>query len=83
MSREAPNNEPLTLDPDRELVRSLAKPLAEADPRSEQLREIVRPAVAGEAPAKGGIFAAVRRSPLVGAEIEIDRPALPGRKIEL
>lgn len=83
MSRETPNNEPLGLESDRDLVRSLAKHLAEADPRSEQLRKIVRPAVAGEAPAKGGIVAALRRSPLLGAELEIDRPALPGRKIEL
>ena len=83
MSRETPNNEPLGLDSYRDLVRSLAKRLAEADPRSGQPREIVRRAVAGEAPAKGGIFAALRRSPLVGADLGIDRPALPGRKIEL
>lgn len=75
--------EVLGLDSDRELVRTLAKRLAEEDSRSGQLREIVRRAVAGEAPAKGGIFAALRRSPLVGADLEIDRPVLQGRKIEL
>lgn len=75
--------EVLGLDSDRELLRSLAKRLAEEDPRSGQLREIVRRAVAGEAPAKGGIFDTLRRSPLVGVDLEIDRPVLPCRKIEL
>lgn len=83
MSRETPNNEPLGLDGDRELVRSLARNLAEADPRSGHPRELVRRAVAGEAPAKGGIFDALRRSPLVGADLYIDRPVLLSRKIEL
>lgn len=75
--------EVLGLDGDRELVRSLARRLAEEGPQSGQLRELVKQAVSAEDPKKGGILAALRRSPRVGAELEIDRPFLPGRKLEL
>lgn len=75
--------EVLGLDKDRELVRALAKKLAAGDPRSSQLRAIVQQAISGEAPKKGGIFAALRRSPLVGADLEFERPRLAGRKVEL
>jgi hypothetical protein len=37
----------------------------------------------GDPPKKGGILAALRRSPLVGADIEIDRRREEGREIEL
>ena len=32
---------------------------------------------------KGGILAALRRSPLVGADLELSRPRVEGRKFEL
>lgn len=46
-------------------------------------RAIVGRAVEGPPPRKGGILAALRRSPLVGAELDLPRPKLPGRKVEL
>ena len=56
---------------DKQLIRSLAKRLADDDAVAAQLRaELVR-AVGGEPAAKGDILAALRRSPLVGADLDI------------
>ena len=38
---------------------------------------------AGEPPNKGGILNALRRSPLVGADLNLKRPVLAGRKVDL
>lgn len=68
---------------DRDLIRSLARRLAEDSPESAQIRAIVDRAVTGEPPKKGGILAALRRSPLVGADLDLARPREEGRKIDL
>jgi hypothetical protein len=39
--------------------------------------------VAGEPPKTGGILVALRRSPLVGADLDLSRPREEGRKIDL
>lgn len=70
-------------DCDRELVRSLAKRLAEGSPEADRLRAIVRRGIAGKPPRMGGILAALRRSPLVGADIVAVRPFDPGRKTDV
>jgi len=70
-------------DSDRELVRSLAKRLAEDGPEADRLRATVRRSTAGKPPRKGGILEALRRSPLVGADIVPVRPFEPGRKTDL
>jgi hypothetical protein len=75
--------EVLGLDADRELVRSFARRLADNGPESALLRATVCRTIAGEPPSKGGILSALRRSPLVGAELDIRRPAAAGRRIEL
>jgi hypothetical protein len=75
--------EVLGLDEDRTLVRSLARRLAEDGPAAEQIRAMLRRTMAGEAPRKGGILAALRRSPLVGAEIDLERPRVTEREIDL
>jgi hypothetical protein len=71
--------EVLGLSTDRELIRSLARRLAEDSPEASRLRV----AVAGEPSKKGGILAELRRSPLVGAGLNLTRPRDEGRKIEL
>jgi hypothetical protein len=38
--------------------------------------------IAGARPKKGGILAALRRSPLVGADLDLTRPREEGRKVE-
>jgi hypothetical protein len=75
--------EVLGLDADRDLIRSLAKRLAEDDPDAKQIRATVSRSIAGEPPKKGGILAALRRSPLVGADLNLPRSHDGGRKVEL
>jgi hypothetical protein len=75
--------EVLGLDADRELIRSLARRLAGAGPDSARIRAAVRFTVSGEQPKKGGILNALRRSPLVGAHLDLNRPAPPGRRVDL
>jgi hypothetical protein len=74
--------EVLGLDTDRELIRSLAKRLAQDDSDANRIRlEVMR--TVSDTPEKGRILAALRRSPLVGAELKIDRSTDSGRKIDL
>jgi hypothetical protein len=75
--------EVLGLDADRELVRSFARRLAGNGPDSTLLRAAVGRAIAGEPPKRGGILGALRRSPLVGADLDIKRPPAAGRRIDL
>jgi hypothetical protein len=75
--------EVLGRDSDRELIRLVARRLAENSPESARLRTAMSDAINGEPPTKGGILAALRRSPLVGADIEFPRHREEGREIEL
>ena len=75
--------EVLGRDADRDLIRSIARRLAEDGPDASRLRAVVRQAIAGEPPRKGGILAALRRSPLVGADLDLTRPRVSGRKVEI
>lgn len=75
--------EVMGLDSDRELIRALARRLAENDAKAAEIRVSVRDKVAPDTRKKGGIYAALRRSPLVGAELNLTRPFDPGRKIVL
>lgn len=59
---------------DRELIRSLARCLAQDGPEASRLRTALTRTVADGAPQKGGILAALRRSPLVGADLDLTRP---------
>jgi hypothetical protein len=74
--------EVLGLDTDRELIRSLAKRLADDGPDAGPVRATIRRAVCAEEPKKGGILAALRRSPLVGADLDLRRPKIAGRRID-
>ena len=75
--------EVLGRDSDCDLIRSLARRLAEDSREVSKLRAIVSQAVAGEPPKKGGILAALRRSPLVGADLDLTRPREDGRDVEI
>ena len=75
--------EVLGLDTDRELIRSLARRLAEDSRDATRIRATVSRTLSGKPPKKGGILAALRRSPLVGADIEVTRPVTHGRKVDL
>jgi hypothetical protein len=65
--------EVLARESDRELIRSLARQLADDTPEAAQIRSVLDRAVRGEPIRKGGILAALRRSPLVGADLDLLR----------
>lgn len=77
------------LDADRALLRALARRLAEPGDGAAALRKTLASAVEGtdsaEAPApkRGGVLAALRRSPLVGADLDLTRLRVPEREIDL
>jgi hypothetical protein len=75
--------EVLGRETDRELIRSFAKRLAEDTPEASELRATVSRSIASEPPRTGGILAALRRSPLVGADLDLSRPREKGRKVDL
>jgi hypothetical protein len=75
--------EVLALDSDRDLIRAFARKLAENDQAAAEIRASVREQVNSESRQKGGIYQALRRSPLVGADLNLKRPVLKGRKIVL
>jgi transposase len=75
--------EVLGLNADRDLIRSLARRLAEEGPEAKRLRATVSQTISGEPPKKGGILAALRRSPLVGADFDLTRLREEGRRIDI
>ncbi len=75
--------EVLGLDADRELIRSLARRLAGDDPDLARIRATLRLTISGEQSKKGGILNALRRSPLVGADLDLNRTLIPGRRVDL
>lgn len=75
--------EVLGRDADRDLIRSLARRLAEGGLDAARLRVAVTQMISGSPPRKGGILAALRRSPLVGADLDLSRERVEGRDIEI
>ncbi|MES2832113.1 MAG: hypothetical protein V4695_08985 [Pseudomonadota bacterium] len=75
--------EVLARDTDRDLIRSLARRLAEGGPDALRLRAAVSQTLEGDLPKKGGILAALRRSPLVGADLDLVRVREKGRDVEI
>ncbi len=71
------------LETDRELLRNLARRLAEDGPEANRARALVTELVADEPPKQGGILAALRRSPLVGADLDLSRARIDGRRVDL
>lgn len=70
-------------DTDRELIRALAQQLTEDGPEAARLRALVGQAIAEEPPQRGGILAALRRSPLVGADLDLERVRQDVRPVDL
>lgn len=75
--------EVLGLDADRELIRSLARRLSEAGPEAASLRAAVHGRLEGGDPPRGGILAALRRAPLLGTELNLDRARDEARELDL
>ena len=68
---------------DRELVRTLAKRLAQDDPHADRLRTIVSNETSDDPPYKGSIVQVLGSSPLVGANITAERSLDDDREIDL
>jgi hypothetical protein len=68
---------------DRTLIRTLARTLAEDGPEARRLRSAVHESMGGGQGHKGGIVAALRRSPLVGVDLDLTRSDTPGRDVDL
>ena len=75
--------EVIALESDRELLRTLARRLAEDGPEADRARAAVKTLVANGPRRRGGILAALRRSPLVGAGLDLSRPRIEGCRIGL
>lgn len=75
--------EVLGLENDRGLIRSLARRLAEGGPEADRIRASVSRTISGEPPRIGGVLAALRRSPLVGADLDLGRADAEAREIDL
>jgi hypothetical protein len=75
--------EVLGLNADRDLIRSLARRLAEGGAEAERIRAALNKAIEEQSPRKGGILEVLRRSPLVGADLDLKRPHMQGRKVDL
>jgi hypothetical protein len=73
--------EVLGLKKDRDLVRSVAKRLAENSPEAEELRAAVQEKIVPDTRKKGGIYEALRRWPI--ADLNLKRPFVKPRKIDL
>ena len=68
---------------DRELVRALARRLAEGGPESDRLRAVVNQTIGCLPPTKGRILRALLASPLVGSELDLSRPREEGRWVDI
>jgi len=75
--------EVLGLQTDRDLIRTLAKRLADNSSEAQEIRASIHRRIAADALKKGGILAALRRSPMVGADLNLVRPRIAGRKVDL
>jgi hypothetical protein len=72
------------LEADKELIRGIARRLAADSPEAEALRaDLARRVAGGKTPHAGRILAALRRSPLVGADFDFSREGTRGRDVGL
>ena len=75
--------EVLGREADRDLIRSLARRLAEDNADASHLRTMVTQTITGETPQKGGILRALMASPLIGSELDLSRPHEDGRQVDI
>ncbi|SCB45968.1 hypothetical protein [Rhizobium multihospitium] len=75
--------EVLGLDGDKALLRETARRLAEGGAESARIRDVLTKTVSGEPPKKGGVYAWLRSSPLVGADLDLERVKGKVREIDL
>lgn len=67
------------LETDKPLIRALASQLAKRDAAAAELRGEIERRVGCGPGGRGGILAALRRSPMVGADLDLEREIVFGR----
>jgi len=75
--------EVLGLKSDRELIRSVARRLANEGSEAVRMRTTLRRAMSPAQQKTGGVLQALRRSPLVGADLTVTRSIADDRKVHL
>lgn len=75
--------EVLGLAKDRDLVRAVAKRLADDTPEAAEIRATLNEKVSPETRKKGGILEMLRNSPLMGVELNVTRRRVGARKVNL
>ena len=75
--------EVMASDSDRELIRALARTLAKGGPDAGQARMAISQALSRRQTGTGGILAALCRSAMIGADVDLGRLRETGRKIDL
>ncbi|MDE1991328.1 MAG: hypothetical protein KGI75_02450 [Rhizobiaceae bacterium] len=75
--------EVLGRDEDRALIRALARRLAAGGADATHIRDVLTQAISEETPTKGGVYDWLRNSPLVGADLDLERVRGKVREIDL
>jgi hypothetical protein len=75
--------EVLGLESDRDLIRSLARQLAEGSPASGRIRASISGHVGLASRKKGGILAMLQSAPAAAAGLNLSRKRVAPRKIDL
>jgi hypothetical protein len=83
ISQGLPRWEVLGRRDDKDLLRVVAKKLAESGEAESALRQSIAKIVEFKSDTRGEILAALRNSPLAGSGIRFKREKTSGRKIEL
>ncbi len=68
---------------DRSLLREVAASLTQGGAEADKIRTELKNLCSDHAPSKGGVISALRKSPLVGAKLKIERLKEVGRKVNL
>ena len=71
------------LEADKALIREVAQRLAQRDESARRLRAGIETAMDAGAERRGGVLAALRGSPLVGAQLDLQRETTSGRDVDL
>jgi len=67
----------------QDIFRSLARRLADDDPQTQAVRATLVASVTGTQSKRGNILSALRASPLVGADLDLNRPRELERTVDL
>ena len=81
--RRVKRSDVMAPETDRSLTRTLGQRLSEDAPKAAHAQVTAKALAADDSPTRGGIFAALRRSPLVGADLDLSRSRTEGRNIDL